>query len=147
MKYIERITKDEFNEALKAAYEILPVEEFWDVRGIVVEDWDICWATKDKSCYYLYQTKEENFAYFALEKKVQNIKGLYETMLDLVYSGIPYVHFNGKKGRYDIIKKGFYQVFDDDKYDKRDDWDYLVVYAAYPENVLKLINKINRGDK
>jgi hypothetical protein len=68
-------------------------------------------------------------------------------MLDLVYSGIPYVHFNGKKGRYDIIKKGFYQVFDDDKYDKRDDWDFLVVYAAYPENVLKLINKINRGDK
>ena len=30
---------------------------------------------------------------------------------------------------------------------KRDDWDFIVVYAAYPENVLKLINKINRGDK
>ena len=147
MIYIDKINKEEVEEALKTAYEILPVEEFWDVRGLVIGDKDFCWATKDKSCYYIYQTEQENFVYFALEKKIQNIKGLYETMLDLVYSGIPYVHFNGKKGRYDIIKKGFLHVMDDDKYDKRDDWDFLVVYAAHPENIVRLINKINKGNK
>lgn len=147
MKYIERITKEEFYEALKKAYNTLSVEEFWEVRGLFLTDNDICWATKDKSCYYVYQTKEENFAYFALEKKVQNIKGLYETMLDLVYSGIPYVYFNGRKNRYDIIKKGFLYVFEDKRFEQRDDWDYLVVYAAHPENVTRLITKINRGDK
>ena len=147
MIYIERITPEEFIESFKKSYGILSVDDFWDLRGLIIGEKDICWATKDRSCYYIYQTEEKNFAYFALENKVQNIRGLYETMLDLVYSGIPYVYFNGKKGRYDIIKKGFLNVFDDDRFKKNDNWDYLVVYAAHPENVIRLINKINRGNK
>lgn len=147
MIYIERINADEFLNALKSAYGILSIEEFWDVRGLIVGDKDICWATKDRSCYYIYQIEEDNFAYFALEHKIQNIRGMYEAILDLVYSGIPYVYFNGKKGRYNIMKKSFVNVFDDVRFNKRDDWDYLVVYAAHPENVIRLINKVNRGNK
>ena len=142
MKYIERTTKEVIYEGLRKAYDILTVDEFWDIRGLEIFDEDKCWVTKDKSCYYVYQVEEENFAYFALENKVQNIKGLYEVMLDLVYSGIPYVHFNGRKGRYDIIKNNFLCVFDDEKYKKTDGWDFLVVYAAHPENILRLIRRI-----
>ena len=142
MKYIERVTKEEALDALKKAYDILTVDEFWDVRGLTIEDGDRCWATKDKSCYYIYQVQKENFVYFALEKKIQNIKGLYETMMDLVYYGIPYVHFNGRKNRYNIIKKSFLFVFDDNNYEKDDEWDHLVVYAAHPLNIIRLADRI-----
>lgn len=147
MIYIDRISKEEAEEALKTAYEILPVDEFWEVRGLVIDNKDICWATKDKSCYYVYQTELENFVYFALEKKIQNIRGLYEVVLDLVYSGFPYIHFNGTKGRYDILKKAFPHIYEDNRFEKQDDKDFLVMYAAHPENVVRLINKVNRGNK
>ena len=147
MKYIERVNREETYAALKKAYGILPVDEFWDVRGLLIEDNDFCWATKDKSCYYIYQANKQNYVYFALEKKVQNIRGLYETILDLVCCGLPYVHFNGRKGRYDIIRKSFISVLDeytDNNYSKDPEWDHLVVYAAHPENITRLLKRIGR---
>jgi hypothetical protein len=142
MKYIEQTTKEVIYEGLRKAYDILTVDEFWDIRGLDISDEDKCWVTKDKSCYYVYQIEEENFVYFALENKVQNIKGLYEVLLNLVYQGIPYIHFNGRKGRYDIIKNNFVCVFEDEKYSKNDGWDHLIGYAAHPENILRLVKRI-----
>jgi len=144
-QYIDRITPLELEEGLKKAYGILTVDEFWDVRGIIATDNDYCYATKDRSCFYIYQTKEDNFAYFAIENKVQNIRGMYESIYDLVYNGFPYIHFNGRKGRYDIIKKAFHHVMWDKRFKETDNWDYLVCYIAFPENILRLINRINRG--
>lgn len=144
MKYLKRITTKEVDDALKKAYGKLTVEEFWDVRGLIAKDGDFCYATKDDSCFYVYQKDVDNFVYFALEHKVQNIKGLYEVLLDLVYNGIPYIHFNGRKGRYDIIKKSFLHVFEDNRAEKRDDWDFLVIYAAFPENIIRFVERINR---
>ena len=147
MIYVERISSDEFNEALKQAYGKLSLEEFWEVRGAIANKEDLCYATKDKSCYYLYQTTVNNLVYFALDKKIQNIKGLYESLYDIVCNGHPYIYFNGLKGRYNIIKKAFLFVFQDDRFEPEENRDYLVIYMAHPENIKRLINKINRGNK
>ena len=145
MQYIKEITPTEWNEAFKKSYGILTQEEFWDLRFANATKDCICYATIDGSCYYYYDTKIQNFVYFALERKIQNIKGLYEIMIDLVCKGIPYVHYNGKKGRYNIIEKaGFKYIFEDEAKGKDPIYEFKIVYAAHPENMELLKKKIER---
>jgi hypothetical protein len=149
MKYIKKITYKEWDDALKKAYGKLTQEEFWDLRFAVANDKCICYSTIDDSCFYLYDTVIDNFIYFALEKKVQNIKGLYEVMLELVYNGIPYVHYNGRKGRYNILEKaGFMFIVNDTTKNIDSENDFKVVYAAHPYNIWLLNKKLgNKEDK
>lgn len=146
MEYIERITPKEFEEGMKKAYDVLSADEFWEVRGIYPEKDDLCYATKDRSCYYIFQTKILNFAYFATEKKLQNIRGLFESLISIVLEGHPYIYYNGLNDRYNTINKFFYNVFINDKIED-DTHEYFFVYAAHPENISRALKLLNRGKK
>lgn len=143
MKYVKKITPEEWNAAFKKSYGILSKEEFWEIRCANANKDCACYATIDDTCFYYYDTINNNFVYFALIKTIKNIKGLYEVILNLVLDGIPYIYFNGVKGRYNIIKKGFLYVFDDERYvQNNEERDYFYVYAAHPANIERLLKRI-----
>lgn len=106
MKYIKQISADEINEALKKFHRCSTEEEFWEVKGFYAIDEDLCFSTTDDNCFYCFQTRIQEFVYFALNKnKIINMKGLFESLYTIVCSGYSYIRLVGRVGRYPRILK------------------------------------------
>ena len=146
MKYIKKITSDELNEALKKAYDVLPKEEFWEVRGLEATDNDLCYSSIDNSVYFHFRNSDSNFGYFAIQKKVENIRAVYEFLYTLVEEGIGYIKFCSSKGRYNIILKHFIAIFQDKEVTEKqlEKKDHYIWYIGHPENIKRFEKRINR---
>ena len=142
MKYIKKITSADMNQALLDAYYILPRNEFWEIKDIRARNFDYCYSTLDGSCFYYLDKITENFVYFALDKKVENIRGACEFLYELVCQGVPCIRINGIPGRYDLLKNIAHMKLE--KTDGTDDRDYYTWYIAHPEDIEKLKKRINR---
>lgn len=142
MKYIKRITAQEMRDALQKAYYMLPRDEFWEIKDIKAKTFDYCYATLDNTCFYYLDKFTENFVYFALEKKVENIRGACEALYELVCEGVPCIRINGLPGRYNLLRKKAHLKIEES--DGTDDRDYYVWYIAHPEDVEELKKRINR---
>ena len=143
MKYIKKITADEINEALGKFYEVASYEDFFQVKGFYAQENDLCYASKDGSCFYCFEIQTSVFVYFALEQgKLSNIRGMFEVVYDVICSGFPFIRLCGRKGRYTKLLKVMcsWKVVDQ-MFDIKDHED-VVWYAGHPENVKKILKRI-----
>ena len=144
MKYIKKITPKELNEAFKEYLGVADKEDLWEVNGTYARPEDLCYASVDDNCYYLLQQKGgNNFIYFAFDKnRLINIKGLWETLYEMVKEGYPFIRFAGRHGRYRKIMKGF--GYYSETHDTNDTtYEAFMVYVAHPENVEKIKRRFN----
>ena len=109
MKYIKKITPDDFNNAFYEYLGVASKEDLWEVNGAYARPEYLCYATIDNNCYYCLETeRNNNFVYFAFEKnKLINMKGLYEAIYEMICEGRPFIRFSGRPGRYRKILNGF----------------------------------------
>lgn len=143
MKYIKKITADEINEALGKFYEVASYEDFFQVKGFYAQENDLCYASKDGSCFYCFEIQTSVFVYFALEQgKFSNIRGMWEAMYDIICFGFPFIRLCGRTGRYSKLLKAFsnWQIVDQ-LFDVKGHED-IVWYAGQPENVKKILKRI-----
>lgn len=144
MKYLKKITPDEFNQALRKYFDVATADDFWEVKGAYAFDQDLCWATTDDNCYYLFETANSLFIYFAMEQgKISNIKGLFEVFYEIICSGYPFIRISGRKGRYPRILKSFsnYQMVEPTVHVRENE--EIVWYAGHPDNVEKIKRRFN----
>lgn len=141
MKYIKKITPQDFNKGLEDFYDVATKQEFWEVKGAYAFDHYLCWATLDNSCYFCFDPKTHNFIYFATEKKLSNIRALAETFYEIVCAGYPFIKITGRKGRYPRILKalGSYSVYETDV----KGFEEIVWYAGHPDNIEKIKRRFN----
>lgn len=141
MKYIKKITPQDFNKGLEDFYDVATKQEFWEVKGAYAFDHYLCWATLDDSCYFCYDPKTGNFIYFAIEKELSNIRALAETVYEIVCAGYPFIKITGRKGRYPRILKAFgsYSVYETDV----KGFEEIVWYAGHPDNIEKIKRRFN----
>ena len=143
MKYIKKITADEINEALGKFYEVASYEDFFQVKGFYAQENDLCYASKDGSCFYCFEVQTSVFVYFALEQgKFSNIRGMWEAMYDIICFGFPFIRLCGRTGRYSKLLKAFsnWQIVDQ-LFNVKGHED-IVWYAGQPENVKKILKRI-----
>lgn len=145
MKYIEKITCDEFNEAFFNYFDVATKEDYWEVQGAYARPEDICYKTTDNNCYYCLEKRQNNnFVYFAYEKKrLINIKGLWESLIEMVKEGCPYIRFSGFHGRYEKILKGF-GYFWETKDTANPTYQAYICYVAHPDIIEKLKRRVNK---
>lgn len=145
MKYIERIRPIELNAAFKHYMAVADVNDLWEVNGTFARPEDYCYKTIDNNCYYILQPRyNNNFVYFAFDKnKLINIKGLWESLVEMVKTGNPYIRFSGYHGRYNKILKGFGYYWE--THDTNDPtYQAYICYVAHPDNIEKLQRRINK---
>lgn len=144
MKYIKKITPVEINQALRRYFDVADGDDFWEVKGFYALDNDLCWASVDDNCFYCFEVATSMFVYFAMEqKRMSNIRGLFECFYEIVCSGYPFIRINGRKGRYPKILKSFghYQFVEPSVHVRENE--ELIWYAAHPENVEKIKRRFN----
>lgn len=144
MKYIKKITPEEFNNGLRKYFDVATVDDFWEVKGAYALDNDLCWSTTDDNCFYLFETANSLFVYFAMDKgRIINMKGLFECFYEIVCSGYPFIRVNGLKGRYTKLFKAWnhWQTVEP-QYHVREN-EELVFYAGHPENIEKIKRRFN----
>lgn len=101
MKYIKKISAQDFLDGMKKLYEVASVEDFFEVKGLYPLDEDQCYATLDNNCYYILRARDTMLGYFALDKgRLSNIKGLWEFIYEMVCQGYSWIRINGKNRRY-----------------------------------------------
>lgn len=144
MKYIKKITPEEFNNGLRKYFDVATADDFWEVKGAYALDNDLCWSTTDDNCFYLFETANSLFVYFAIDKgRIINMKGLFECFYEIVCSGYPFIRVNGLKGRYTKLFKAWnhWQTVEP-QYHVREN-EELVFYAGHPENIEKIKRRFN----
>ena len=145
MKYIEKISASEFNEAFKNYFDVATKEDWWEVNGTFVINEDLCYKSIDNNCYYcLVKRHNNNFIYFAYDKnRLINIKGLWESLVEMVKEGCPYIRFAGRQNRYKKIMKGFVAWWE--THDAADPtYESFMCYVAHPDNIDQLRRRINK---
>lgn len=142
MKYIKKITPQDFNKGLEDFYDVATKQDFWEVKGAYAFEHYLCWATLDNSCYFCFDYKTSNFIYFAIEKKLSNIKALFETFYEIVCAGYPFIGMVGRVGRYPRILKAFGH-YSDPKQSLVEGKEEIVWYAGHPDNIEKIKRRFN----
>ena len=145
LKYIKKITPDDFNNAFYEYLGVASKEDLWEVNGAYARPSFLCYATVDDNCYYCLETeRNNNFVYFAFEKnKLINMKGLWESIYQMVCEGRPYIRFSGYAGRYGKILKGFGHYWETHDANNPTYQAYMC-YVAHPEIIKKLEKRINK---
>ena len=92
MKYIEKISCHEWNEAFFNYFDVATKEDYWEVQGAYARPEDLCYKTTDNNCYYLLEKRQNNnFVYFARDKnRLINIKGLSAGFISLLVIKNPF---------------------------------------------------------
>jgi len=145
MKYIKRIRPIELNAAFKKYMKVADVDDLWEVNGTFASPGDLCFKTIDNNCYYMVQPRfNNNFVYFAFEKnRLINMKGLWESLIEIVKLGNPYIRFSGRHNRYRKIMKGFCAYWE--THDAADPtYEAFMCYVAHPDNIEKIKRRINK---
>lgn len=142
MIHIKKITPEEMNGALRRYFDVASAEDFWEVKGMYAREGDLCYSTLDDNCYYYMKESTNNIVYFALEPgKMENIKGLWEALYEMVCEGYPFLRFVGRKGRYGKIFKSFshYKKIEPEIITNEE----IVCFVGHPENMEKIKRRFN----
>ena len=145
MKYIEKISCDEWNKAFFNYFDVATKEDYWEVQGAYARPEDLCYKTTDNNCYYLLEKRQNNnFVYFARDKnRLINIKGLWETLIEMVKEGCPFIRFSGFHGRYGKILKGFGHYWET-KDTADPTYQAYICYVAHPDIIEKLRRRVDK---
>lgn len=131
------------NEAFKRFFDAATFEDFFEVKGFYAQPEDLCWASMDDNCYYCFEKRTSVYVYFAIDQgRFSNIRGMWESMYEIICSGFPFIRLCGRQGRYTKLLKAFdcwqttEQLFNIKGHED------VVWYAGHPENVKKILKRI-----
>lgn len=142
MIHIKKITPEEMNGALRRYFDVASAQDFWEVKGMYAKEGDLCYSTLDDNCYYYMKESTNNIVYFAMEPgKMENIKGLWEALYEMVCEGYPFLRFVGRKGRYGKVFKSFnyYKKIEPEIITNEE----IVGFVGHPENIEKIKRRFN----